>query len=210
MTSIIRALRSHSAAERRVPRLRTPERAPRPGRVDALVTDVHTRWGLAGVRDLGRAGLRVLAVGHQQSAAGVWSRHAASWALGPDSITEPEDFVRGIVELGEAHGPLVLYPSGESAIDALLLASHEVPPAIVLPYPDLDALAVLRDKRELPRLAESAGLTTPATLMEVTAAELGASPPPVPFVVKQVLPHGALHKKTRIIESADDLEALVT
>src|SRR4051794_20361024 len=107
MSSIFGPLRSHAAARgmrkqaRRYGGIGTAAHVVEPGRVDALVTDVHTRWGLAGVRDLGRAGLNVIALGHDPAAAGVWSRHAAAWAVGPDSAGEPERFARGIGELAE-------------------------------------------------------------------------------------------------------------
>ncbi len=176
---------------------------------DAVVTDVHSRSALAGMRDLGRAGLDVLALGPQRSAAGTWSSYAAGWALAPESVEDPAGFVRRIVELADESGPFMLYPSGEPAIDALVQWPDALPANVMLPYADLRALEVLRDKRELPGLAARAGLTTPATVMEATAAEVAAVPPPVPCAVKQVLPDGALKNRTQIVETAAQLKELL-
>jgi predicted ATP-grasp superfamily ATP-dependent carboligase len=176
---------------------------------DAVVTDVHSRSALAGMRDLGRAGLDVLALGPQRSAAGTWSSYAAGWALAPDSVEEPAAFVRRIAELAGDEGPFVLYPSGEPAIDALVQFGHELPASVTLPYADLGTLEVLRDKRALAGLAARAGLTTPATVMEATAAEVAASPPPIPCAVKQVLPDGALKNRTQIVLTPAQLHELL-
>ena len=179
------------------------------GRVDALVTDVHTGSSLAGVRDLGRAGLRVLALANARTASGVWSRYATLSATAPDSDDDARAFLRRVGNLADAHGPFVFYPSGESAIHAVLEHRDELPSSAILPFASLDALKPLRDKRELSRLAAAVGLTTPATVMEATAGEIGVAPPPLPFVVKQVLPEGSLNKRTRIIETRSQLDALL-
>ena len=178
-------------------------------RVDALVTDVHTGSSLAGVRDLGRAGLRLLALANGRSASGAWSRYATLSATAPDSDHDPRGFIARVGALAGSHGPFVFYPSGESAIHALLEHTDVLPSSAVLPFARLDSLRALRDKRELTRLAAAVGLATPATIMEAQASELAAAPPPLPFAVKQVLPEGSLKKRTRIIETCEQLDALL-
>ncbi len=178
-------------------------------KVDAVVTDVHTGSSLAGLRDLGRAGHRVLTLGDDASAAGMRSRYATVSAVAPNSDSDPLGFVRRVAALARAHGPFVFYPAGESAILAVLDHGAELPSAAILPFARLDSLRELRDKRELSRLAAGAGLATPSTLMEATAAEIAIAPPALPFAVKQVLPEGSLKKRTRIIRTQAQLDALV-
>ncbi len=178
-------------------------------RVDALVTDVHTGSSLAGVRDLGRAGLRVLSLGNGRGASGVWSRYTTLSATAPDSDDDPRRFIGRVAALARSHGPFVFYPSGESAIHALLEHTGALPSSAVLPFARLGSLRALRDKRELTRLAAEVGLATPATIMEAKASELAAAPPPLPFAVKQVLPEGSLKKRTRIIETRAQLDDLL-
>ncbi len=85
----------------------------------------------------------------------------------------------------------------------------EIPASVVLPFADLEALAKLRDKRKLSAVAASVGLTTPKTLMEATASEIAANPPPLPVAIKQVLPEGSLNKRTRIVTNRAELDALL-
>ena len=52
--------------------------------MDALVTDVHFRSAVAGVRGLGRAGLEVIALGPGRAAAGRWYRYASRRGVAPE------------------------------------------------------------------------------------------------------------------------------
>jgi predicted ATP-grasp superfamily ATP-dependent carboligase len=173
--------------------------------IDAIVTDVHARGPLAGLRGLGRAGLRVVALGPCARAAGRWSRYAEASATGPDSA-HGEAFARRVSELCAAHRPAFVYPGQEEAIDALLErgSSDGVP----LPYPGGDPLRRLRDKRDLPELGAAAGLQVPATLMQIAAGELADAAPGLPLVVKPARSGGAL-TMTLIIETREELDALV-
>ena len=171
----------------------------------ALVTDAHLRSVLAGIRGLGRAGHDVLAVGPRQSAAGLWSRYTKDRAVAPSG--DREALTGRLGEMGERHGPLLAYPGQESSIDALL--AEPLPAQVSLPYPNLGALAVLRDKRRLAVLAGEAGLTSPKTLVEATAGELRRWSPTRACVVKPALPNGAL-ATALLARSEDELHAIVT
>src|SRR4051794_19684951 len=161
-----------------------------PRRMRALVTDTHTRAAVAGLRALGRAGTSVIALAPRPTAAGLWSRHAASPAIGPDVLADPRGFAARIAELAEERGPLVVYPVQEESIDALF--SAELPASCRLPYPDGSAVRRLRDKRALPGLAAQAGLAFPRTLAEASAAELLDADLAPPCVVKPVGKGGAI------------------
>ncbi len=159
--------------------------------LDAIVTDVHLRNAVAGLRDLGRAGLAVAAVAPTRVGAGLWSRYAAARLVGPDGLAEGRELaaeLAGVVRRG-GHEAVVLYPAREEAVDALLDHAGELPAEAIVPYSGPDALRCLRDKRRLPDLAAGVGLAAPRTIAEATAQELLALEPiPVPCVVKQAHP----------------------
>jgi biotin carboxylase len=150
----------------------------------ALVTDVHTRSGVAGLRALGYAGIEVVALGPTRTAAGLWSRHRAARTVGPDAVVDPFGFATAVVRHAEGHGPVVVYPGQEAGIDPVLDAAARTS-AVVLPYPGAAALHALRDKRTLPALAEEAGLSSPRMLVEAAAKELAGQRLPTPCVVKR-------------------------
>jgi hypothetical protein len=174
--------------------------------MDALVTDTHVISAVAGLRALGRSGLDVLALAPHWSAAGLWSRYAAGRAVGPDPALDEGGFARRIAELATEHGPIVVYPGREAAVDRLLHATPPLPKGAVLPYPDAGAVAVLRDRANLPTLSEAAGLRTPATLFEGSVRGLADATVPVPCIVKPV---GGSLPSPRMIDSDDELRALV-
>ena len=177
---------------------------------DALVTDVHIASAVAGLRGLGRAGLKVLALGDRWTAAGLWSRYADARAVGPDAVSSPSRFASTVSRLATEHGPLVVYPGGERAIGALVRASARMPWQAVLPYPgtDLAVLHALREKRELARLAERAGLMVPVTLAQGTPRELDSGSVPMPCVVKPAKSGGEF-ASAQVVESRDALDALL-
>lgn len=175
--------------------------------VDALVTDGQSRAAVAGVRALGHAGLRALAAGPSRGAPALWSRHATVRALCPP----PGDsgFVDRIAELARAHGPLVVHPAQEEAIDPLIAAAASLPAEAVVPYPGAAPLARLRDKAGLGGLAAAAGLIAPATLFAGRAGGLVAADLPVPCVVKSTGLSAAL-PVARMVEARAELETLLT
>jgi predicted ATP-grasp superfamily ATP-dependent carboligase len=120
----------------------------------------------------------------------MWSRYARARAVVPDSIADPAEFATAVAERAERCGPLVVYPGREEAIDALL-PTGSLPSGSALPYPRLDGLTVLRDKRSLPEVARAARLATPALLARGSAREVEDADVAFPCVVKSALPGGA-------------------
>jgi len=161
---------------------------------------------VAGVRGLGRAGVPVVALGPSWHAAGLRSRYVGTPAIGPDAVAAPSGFAARVAELSAAHGPVVVYPGQEAAIDALI--DGRAGASVRLAYGSEDGLIVIRDKGQLPDLAAAAGLRTPATLTLATAGELRASPPAVPCVFKPVRPGGSL-RSTALLTSPDATAALL-
>ena len=177
--------------------------------VDALVSDVHLPGAVAGLRGLGRAGHKVLALGDRWSAAGLWSRYTAVRAVGPTAECDLSAFAATISRLATKHGPFFVYPGWEPAITALL-DSPSLRSKALLPYPgtDLAALRALRDKRELGKLASYAGLRVPTTLACGTARELSSSSVQRPCVVKPAL-SGSEFSTARVVSSDEALKRLL-
>ncbi|MEA2266552.1 MAG: hypothetical protein QOE27_2135 [Solirubrobacteraceae bacterium] len=175
--------------------------------IEAMLTDVHVSSAVAGLRDLGRAGVGVLALGDGWRSAGLWSRYARRRATAPPSDSDPAGFVRAVGRAADVHGPLVVYPGCEASLQALLRTPLPSP-RITLPYPAAERVEPLRDKRRLPGLAAAAGLRAPATLAETSLAGLVEAELPPPYVVKPLRPGGPPFNSAVVVEHADDLAAL--
>lgn len=160
--------------------------------MDALITDVHLRWPIAGLRALGRTGLRLLAAAPRRSAPGLWSRYATQRALVPSIPKDPRGFAVEVGRLAARHGPLVVYPGTEEAIATLYRHRAALGSAATLPYPGPEPLDRLRNKRSLPKLAAAAGLRSPATLFEGKAGESPVADLPYPCLLKPFESGGAL------------------
>jgi predicted ATP-grasp superfamily ATP-dependent carboligase len=174
----------------------------------ALVTDAHLTSSVAGLRGLGRAGIRTFAMGPNRSAAGLWSRHTARRAVAPDVLNEPVAFVDEVLRsAGSADEAVVIYPGREESIDALVSATSSMPPNVRLPYPAGGALDLLRDKRRLFSLAEDVGLGAPKTFVEATAGELlRLSLTSFPCALKQAHPkRRSTLGRVRIFDSPEEL-----
>lgn len=180
---------------------------PTGGRIDALVTDGQSRAAVAGVRALGRAGLRVLATGPDPGAPALWSRHVRQRALVPPP-SDPR-FTARLGELAVERGPLVIHAAQEEALEPLARAMGSLPPEAIVPYPGPGPIRRLRDKRALTELAERAGLDAPAVLAEGPAQTIAAAPPPVPCVVKSTGLSAAL-PAALMLEDAEALRELLT
>jgi len=174
--------------------------------VDALVTDVHIRCAVHGLRALGRAGRTVVAMGPGRLAPGRWSSHAAARAIAPDVVHDPAGYVAGVARVAREQGPLVVYPGLEESIDALL--DGPLPAEARLPWPGTAPVRAVRDKASLPGLAAAAGLRTPEVYARASAGELLADKPPIPCVLKPVGKGRALHAP-QVIESSERFEDIL-
>jgi predicted ATP-grasp superfamily ATP-dependent carboligase len=176
--------------------------------MDALVTDVQHRAAVAGVRALGREGLAVLTVAPRPNAAGLWSRYARKRAIAPPPASDPAGFADSVARLAEAHGPLVIYPGCEDAIEAILATWDELPAAAIRPYPGPKPLTRVRDKRLIAELARAAGLRVPRTFASDTARNLARMSLPLPCIVKPPIPSGRL-RGAHWIDSSAELSRLL-
>lgn len=171
--------------------------------MDALVTDAHAHPAVWAIRALAGAGVTVRALGPARSAPGLWSRGAESRTVGPGAETNPREFGQAVAALAARHGPVVVYPSLEETIDALLEA--DLPETAVLPW--ARDLAAIRDKRNMAALAAEAGIATPATVCELSAGELRRQTFDGPCVVKPV--RKSAMQGVRVVRSAAELRAAI-
>lgn len=164
------------------------------------------RSALAAVRGLGRAGVEVTVMGRPWTCAGRLSRYAHRWKEAPDSGTDPVAHGEAIrAEAGRRPGTVV-YPGTETSLDACLALGADDGAALRLPYRRSAALAVLRDKVAMARLAGEAGLGTPE---ELYAGPLSGVPAELAFpcIVKPSRPGPGGHTAT-VVSGPPELEDL--
>jgi D-aspartate ligase len=124
--------------------------------VPAAVVDVGWVNGLAAVRSLGRAGIRVLAVDYRPSALGFRSRYAEPF-LCPDPFADESRFVAFIRALGE----VVVFPTHDDSLNAIARHADDLP--ILTPFPPWDVLGQVQSKRAQLERAQAVGIDVPAT-----------------------------------------------
>src|SRR5437667_3507624 len=130
-------------------------RTSRDDSVPAAVVDVGWVNGLAAIRSLGRAGIRVLAVDHRPSALGFRSRYAERF-LSPDPHRDETRFVAFVRALGQ----VVVFPTHDEQLN--LIARHLGDLDVLAPFPDWDVLERVQSKRVQLEVAQAAGVDIPA------------------------------------------------
>ena len=160
-------------------------RTPTDSAIPAAVVDVGWVNGLAAIRSLGRAGIRVLAVDHRPSALGFRSRYAEPF-LSPDPHSDETRFVAFVRALGE----VVVLPTHDEQLN--LIARHLGDLAVLAPFPPWDVLERVQSKRLQLEEAEAAGVDTPRTAYPATAEDARAAAEEIgfPLLVKPEHPVG--------------------
>ncbi len=136
--------------------------------------DVGWVNGLAAIRSLGRAGVRVLALDHRPSALGFRSRYAEP-VLCPDPQDE-DAFVSFLAELGEKlEAPVPVFATHDEPLNAIARGADRLGERFRYPFPPWAVLARIQDKRAQIEAAERAGIAVPHTATPGSAAEARAS-----------------------------------
>jgi len=128
-----------------------------------VVVGVGWVAGLAAIRSLGRAGIRVLAVDDRPSALGFRSRFAEA-RVAPARTGDA--YVAFLRSLGEG----VVFPTHDYDLEVIARARDELP--LTCPFPGWDVLGAIQDKRHQLAVAGEVGLAAPRTADEPTD-ELG-------------------------------------
>lgn len=181
---------------------------PTPGGLAALVTDADVRSPVAGLRALGRAGIRVHALSSARFPAGRWSRYSTTSTVGPHPGRDPLGFREAVGRLVSEYGPLVVYPGTEASLEALVADWPRLPGPSTIAYPGPEPLGRLRDKGALAQLGEEVGIATPRALAEGTAGDLAGMVAPGPCVVKASQPEGALGE-VQLVDTPEDFARLL-
>jgi D-aspartate ligase len=122
--------------------------------VAAAVVDVGWVNGLAAIRSLGRAGIRVLAVDHRPSALGFRSKYAERFVV-PDPFEDEHRFVNSIRALGD----VVVFPTHDDSLNAIARYADDL--EVRAPFPAWDLLERVQSKRVQLETAQAAGLDIP-------------------------------------------------
>src|SRR5919201_578855 len=122
--------------------------------VPAAVIDVGWVNGLAAIRSLGRAGIRVLAVDHRPSALGFRSKYAERF-LSPDPFEDEHRFVNFI----RALGPVVVFPTHDDSLNAVARYADDLD--VLTPSSSWDVLERVQSKRAQLEQAAAAGIDIP-------------------------------------------------
>ena len=139
---------------------------PRP---PCIVLGLETQIGLGIVRELGRAGVRVIGIAESADSIGLASRYLTRSVVVPEprSMT----LLRTIRSLGEEWGECCLIAVSEANL--VWLASHHDEFGKVHPIaPDRNAMAVVLDKQRTLQLAHSVGIPIPETAEPASFAEI--------------------------------------
>src|SRR5438477_9059041 len=173
--------------------------------IAAAVVDVGWVNGLAAIRSLGRAGIRVLALDHRPSALGFRSKYAEPF-LCPDPRADGQRFVAFVRALGE----VVVFPTHDDSLNVLAQYLDDLP--VLAPFPAWDLLEGVQSKRTQLEQAAQLGIDTPHTRYPRTAGEARAAAEEIglPVLVKPEHPVGFKHRFRRQAfrcESLDDVAA---
>lgn len=148
-----------------------PARAHPAWSYDALVLDAGSRQGLAVIRSLGSAGLRVAAgecfaeCDPRLPALGFRSRHAHFNVVLPSFATDPEGFAEAVVRFVQDHPTRVILPGSDGSITALRPKRAQLSSlGTTLALPTDHAMAVANDKDRTLTLAQSLGIDCPETV----------------------------------------------
>jgi D-aspartate ligase len=180
------------------------KRTPVAHGVPAAVLDVGWVNGLAAIRSLGRAGIRVLAVDHRPSALGFRSRYAEPF-LSPDPHQDETRFIAFVRALGE----IVVFPTHDEQLN--LIARHLGDLDVLAPFPSWDVLERVQSKRIQLEVAEAAGVDVPRTAYPASAREARTAAEEIgfPVLVKPEHPIGFKQRFRRQAfrcENADEVE----
>lgn len=149
--------------------------APFDCRVPCIVLGLETQIGLAIVRELGRAGVRVIGIAHDQSAIGLASRFLE------DKIVVPQprspELIIALRKLGESYGTCSLIAVSEANL-TWLAANRNLLDKVNPITPTHETLAVVLDKQRTLAAAKAVAINVPESIEPVSmkhASELAIS-----------------------------------
>lgn len=131
--------------------------------MQVLITDGGERVALAATRSLVRAGHAVYVGAPTRLSLAGASRHARPCMLVRDPLQDPAAYVVEIARLVERERIDLLLPMTDASVEALLEYRGDLPPGVLLPFPDLRAYRAASDKAQILTLAQQSGFGVPQT-----------------------------------------------
>ena len=130
--------------------------------VPAIVVDVGFVNGLAAIRSLARAGIRVYAVDHRPSALGFRSRYGER-VLAPSPLADEDGFVDRLRALGQG----VVFPTHDEGLRAI--ARHREALDVLCPFPR-DLERIQRKRVQLAAAPDAPATRFPGSARDAVAA----------------------------------------
>lgn len=148
-----------------------------------IVLGVESQIGLAIVRELGHAGVRVVAVSHTPNALGLASRHV--WRRVVAGPPRSEALLDQIKALGREFGRAALFTVSEPNIEWLNEKRAQLGPLFPV-FPDSAVMRMVLDKSRTLAAAQAVGIDVPRSAQPVSLAEVDdlATRFPLPAVAK--------------------------
>ncbi len=132
----------------------------RPNRPPCFVLGIETQIGVGVVRELGRAGVRVIGLANRKHSIGLSSRYLERGIVaGP---ARDDSLVSRIRELGEEYGGAVLLAISETDL-AWLISNRGEFGQVKVVAPEAETFRRVLDKARTLELAKKAGIRTPMT-----------------------------------------------
>jgi len=174
-----------------------------------LITDGGERVALAVARSLVRAAHEVyVAATTRLSLAGV-SRGVRPRVLASDALADPAAYAAEIARLVRREGIELLLPLTDPSVEALLEYREDLPPGVLLPFPDVATYRAASDKARVMTLAQESGFAIPETCMLRVPEDARAGVPDAEFFPAVVKPHRSVvtvdgrRRKVAVIPVAD-------
>jgi predicted ATP-grasp superfamily ATP-dependent carboligase len=154
-----------------------------------VVLGLETQIGLNLVRELGRAGVRVIGVAQTANAIGLKSRYL--WKSFCVSKPRSAELVNTLRSIGEQHGPCPLLSISEVNMLWLQGQAEAIKPLQAV-LPSSSALAAVLDKQATLAAARETGIDIPSTWQPHSPADIAAQVNdfPLPAVLKWSDPNG--------------------
>ena len=138
--------------------------------MSVLVTDSWANCGLAVVRSLGRAGVKIACSDAGEFSAALHSKYCGRRFPTPSPDSEPVGFTDAVAEELSKVTYDVLMPLTDRSLILLSEARRKLGP-VKLPLPDHETVLAAQDKSRMLRLAQGLGIGTPKTFFPMDRRE---------------------------------------
>ena len=129
-----------------------------------LVLDGETRSCLAVVRDLGKAGYRVIVAHSTHRAIASGSKFCSQSLLLPDPKKRPAEYIKGLKGILKQHKPNILLPISDLSLQLVLEEEIEIRTLVTLPTIDAATFRTISGKAQLLEQAHKLGIKVPASV----------------------------------------------